>query len=451
VTTPQPLKRQLGLAAVTALVVGDMVGSGVFFTPGELAALARSSWQVYFVWGLCGVITLCGALTLAELCSLLPRAGASFHIIREGFGPFWGFLKVWMELWVSGPGSVAGVAIVFGEYAHRAMEEGATLAPAAWGTAAILFFAAINILGVAWGGRTQIVLTTVKVAGIMALIAGGLLLAAPAASSGVVVEVPSDGLLGFFRFAGLGVAAVLFTYDGWVDVSHVAGEVRRPERNFPLGLGLGVASLTAIYLVVNLAYLRVVPLAAMREAPTTVATTVASAAFGPSGGRLVNALVLVSIFGALGGLVMTIPRLYYTLAATHREQARGPLRLLFGGLSRISHRTSAPVGAILFTAASAILALHFFGSFSRLVNFFVVPLQLANILMVLSIFKLRRQRGPAPGYRTPGYPWTPIVYAVVLAGFLVSALVFRPVETLIGLALTATGAPIYRWLERGPA
>ena len=110
------LRRQLALTTVAAIVVGDMLGSGIFFTPGELAAVAQTPWQVYSFWALCGVITLCGALTLAELTSLLPRAGATYHIIREGFGPFWGFLKVWMEMWVAGPGSIAGVAIVFGEF-----------------------------------------------------------------------------------------------------------------------------------------------------------------------------------------------------------------------------------------------------------------------------------------------------------------------------------------------
>jgi amino acid transporter len=113
------LRRQLGLAAVVALVVGDMLGTGVFFTPGEVASVAESPWQVYLLWGLCGAITLCGALTLAELTTLLPHAGASYHIIREAFGPFPAFIKIWIEMWVSGPGSVAGVAIVLGEFATR--------------------------------------------------------------------------------------------------------------------------------------------------------------------------------------------------------------------------------------------------------------------------------------------------------------------------------------------
>ena len=447
-TTTAPLKRTLGLAAVAAIVMGNMLGSGVFFTPGELAAVAQHPWQVHFIWALSGIITLCGALTLAELCSLLPQAGASYHIIREGFGPFWGFLQVWLELWVTGPGAIAGIAIVFGEFMHR-VTGGLGVTPILWGIAAIIFFALVNLAGVEWGGRTQVLLTTIKVAGIAGLVVGGLFLAAPAAPvAAVVVADGMGGVLGFTRFTGLGIAAVLFTYDGWIDVSHVAGEVRNPKRDFPLGLGLGVGALTVLYIVVNVAYLRVVPLQAMRDAPTAVAATVATAAYGVRGAPLLNGLMVVSIFGALGGLVMTLPRLFYTLAAAHVGISRGIGRHFFSGLSRVSARTAVPSGAILFTVTTSIAALLFFGSFSRLVNFLVVPLQLANILMVAALFRLRKRHGPPTGYRTPGYPLTPVVYIVVMAGFLLSAIAYQPTDTLIGVALASTGIPVYLWLTK---
>jgi APA family basic amino acid/polyamine antiporter len=441
-----PLKRTLGLGAVAALVVGNMLGSGVFFTPGELAAVAEHAWQVHFIWAMAGVITLCGALTLAELCTLLPQPGASYHIITEGFGPLWGF---WLELWVTGPGAIASSAIAFGEFLHRSLDMLPGVTAVGWGATAIVFFAMINLAGVQWGGRTQVLLTVVKVLGIGGLVVGGLWFAAPATET--AASVGADGgdgaVFGFIRFTGLGIAAVLFTYDGWIDVSNVAGEVRRPRRDFPLGLGLGVASLTALYLVVNVAYLRVVPLAAMREAPSAVASTVATAAFGPRGGTLLTALMTISIFGALGGLVMTQPRLFYTLAAQYLEPSTGWLRRFFSMLGSVSSRTAVPTGAILFTTATSLTALLFFGSFSRLVNFFVVPLQLGIILMVGAIFRLRSRYPAGGGYRTPGYPLTPIIYIVVMAGFFISAIVFRPLEPLIGVALAATGVPVYQRLR----
>ena len=451
--SPDPhsaLKRQLGLAAVVAVVVGDMLGSGVFFTPGELAAVAEAPWQVYLFWGLCGMITLCGALTLAELTSLLPRAGASYHIIREGFGPFWAFLKIWIEMWVSGPGSVAGLAVVLGEFVVRLLGDRSAVSAPAWGALAIAAFAAINLLGIQWGGRAQIALTSIKLVGLLFLVGGSLLLTDAVASPAGPAAASGASLLGLVRLVGLGVAVVLFSYDGWVDVTHVAGEVSEPRKNLPLGLGLGVFGVTLLYLIVNHAYLRVVPLEAMRAAPNTVATTVALAAFGPAGGQVLNGLMMVSILGALGGLVMTLPRLYYAAAAQYAEPAAGRSNSFFRALAWISSK-SVPAGSVLFSAALSIAALFVFGTFRRLVTFFVVPVHVVNILMVASVFRLRRAAPPTDAhFLTPGYPFVPAAYILVLLLFLVSAVVYNPLETFIGVAMTATGIPVYLWISRSP-
>jgi amino acid transporter len=426
-----------------------MLGSGVFFTPGELASVAQAPWQVYFLWALCGLITLCGALTLAELTTLLPRAGASYHIIREGFGPFWAFLKIWIEMWVSGPGSVAGVAIIFGEFAVRLFGSELPVPSApAWGALAVLGFTAINLKGIEWGGRTQVVLTVVKLAGLFLLVGGSLLFAAPAASSAGPAGGSDVTLLGFIRVVGLGVAAVLFTYDGWVDVTHVAGEVSEPRRNLPVGLGVGVLGVTLLYLIVNNAYLRIVPIGAMREDPTGVASAVGRATFGPAGGRFLTALMMVSILGALGGLVMTLPRLYYAAASQYDQTTTGSRsNPFFHALSWVSS-AGVPAGAVLFSAALSIAALFFFSTFRRIVTFFVVPLHLVNILMVAAVFRLRRLSAAPSPYLTPGYPWVPAAYILVLSLFLSSAVVYNPLDTFIGVAMTATGIPVYLVLAR---
>ena len=169
-----------------------------------------------------------------------------------------------MEMWVSGPGSVAGVAIVFGEFLRQLLGTG-SMPAAAWGIAAIGAFAAVNMRGVQWGGRAQVLLTGVKILGLLCLV-GGSLFFADAVAPPPTVGGSSGGWLGFFRLVGLGVAAVLFTYDGWLDVTHVAGEVDAPRRNIPLGLALGVGGITVLYLIVNYAFLRVMPL--RRCAPT---------------------------------------------------------------------------------------------------------------------------------------------------------------------------------------
>jgi amino acid transporter len=443
------LRRQLGPAAVTAVVAGDMLGSGVFFTPGELAVVARAPWHVYLLWGLCGAITLCGALTLAELSVRLPRAGASYHVIREGFGPFWAFVKIWIELWVSGPASVAGVAVLFGEFLVGLLGPETLLPPAAWGAAAIGAFAAINLAGIEWGGRTQVALTAIKLIGLLGLVSGALLLA-PAAAAPEDATAPAGGLLALLRVMGLGVATVLFTYDGWVDVSHVAGEVREPRRDLPLGLGLGVGAITLLYLLVNHAFLRALGLPGMREAPTAVAARTAGAAFGPEGGRLLSALIALSILGALGGLVMTLPRLYFAAATQYAGPGRARAALpVFRALRWVSARSAAPAGSILFCAALSTGALLFFGTFRRLVSYMVVPLQVVNMLLVAAVFRLRRRADlGGAGYRTPGYPVVPAVYLLAIGLFLLSAVVYDPRVTLIGIGMTATAIPVYLWIGR---
>jgi APA family basic amino acid/polyamine antiporter len=428
------LKRQLGLAAVAAIVIGDMLGSGIFFSPGQLAKVADAHWQIYFFWTLAGIITLCAALTLAEMTTIHPKAGASYYIIREAFGSFWGFIKIWVEMFVSGPGSVAGIAILFGEFLKHFVDLPAPLL----GTAGILSFAVINLLGVRWGARTQITITVIKVVALLLLIFGSILFGKPATIAGNIagIEASFGSLL---QFIGLGIGAVLFTYDGWVDVTHIAGEVKNPERNVPRSLVFGVGGIIVLYLLANYAFLRLIPLEQMKKAPDQVATIVATAAFGPIGADFLQALITVSILGAMGGLIMTTPRLFYGASLEYRDQSK-----FFAALSRVS-RTEVPYVSILFCAATSIFALSFFASFSRIVNFFVVAFHFINILMVASIFKLRKRT--EGGYRTPLYPFTPMVYIVVMAGFLISALIYNPVDTLIGVGLTATGIPFYFWIK----
>ena len=444
------LQRKLGLTAVLAVVMGDMIGSGIFFTPGELAAVATAEWQVYFFWALCGFITLCGALTLAELSALIPKAGVSYHALTEAYGPFAGFMQAWMMVLVSGPGAIAGVAILFGQLANQVFGTGSSGMHLVWASSAIILFALINLRGAEWGGRTQILLTSIKIIGLAALIVGGLFIANPAETTGSAsLSDNEQGLTGLLRLIGLGVAIVLFTYDGWIDASNVAGEVKNPNRNFPLAMGAGVVLITLIYLLVNYAFLRVVPLEVMRENPTMVAPMVAEAAFGPRAGAGLNVLMWVSIFGALGGLIMTLPRLFYAASSEYVERAAGTwLQPFFRTISHLSKTKGVPSGAILFAATISIAALFFFGSFSRIVTFFVVPFQFMNILMVSSIFKLRPKLSRPESYRLPGYPFIPAVFIFVMALFLVAALLYNPLDSLIGIALTLAGAPVYRVLTK---
>ena len=446
------LRRQLGLVAVMAVVAGDMMGSGIFYTPQELAPIAQATWQIYLFWGLCGVITLTGVMTVGQLGAALPRSGADYHIIREGFGELLGFVKLWQNVWVSGPGSVAAVAILFGKFCSDILASTISLSPVAWGVVAILVFTGINLLGVEWGGRTQIALTIIKISALLLLVTGSLFLVEGARSTStvnMVVGNSSEGIWGFFRLIGLGVGAVLFTYDGWVDIMHAAGEVKDPKKNLPLGLTLGVVLITTVYLLTNYAYLRVVPLHEMAGSESLAAVVVAEKTFGSAGGKFISLLMMISILGALGGLIMTFPRLLFAAGVQYSEEAKsgGMVGRLFQLLATVSSGSKAPSGAILMSCVTAILALVFFQSFSRVVNFFVVPNHLFNILLVAAVFKFSRGND-GEKFKSFGFPVIPIIYIVTIAGFLISALVYRPGDTLMGVGLSATGVPVYYWLER---
>jgi basic amino acid/polyamine antiporter, APA family len=442
----ETLRRRLGLAAVLAVVVGDVIGSGIFFAPGKVAARVEAPWQAFFVWALCGAATLCGALTLGEIATRLPRSGVAYHAIREGFGPAAAFLKIWIETWIGGPGSIAGMAILFGEAACRAFAVAIPAGPVVVGAGAIVFFAAVNLCGVSWGGRTQIVLTTAKLLGVAALVVGGLVLAGPAPAAAVAPARDGGAGLALVGIVGAAVSVVLYTYDGWIDVTHVAGEVRDPDRTLPLGLALGVGAVAAAYLLVNAACFRVVPFAQMRADPDAVSTTVARAAYGSVGARLFDGLVLLSTAGALGGLVLALPRLVYAGACGTAAASPRPPAVL-RAVASVSPHTGVPRSAVILCAAAAIVALVTFGRFESLAQFVVVPLQASNVLVIASIFRLRR-RANGRGFRVPAYPWVPLAYALVLVALLAAAIAAGPADALAGIGLTATGIPVYFWLQR---
>ncbi len=444
------LQRKLGFITIFSIVTGNIIGSGLFFTPGELAAVAEAEWQVYFFWSLCGFIVLCGALTFAELSILLPRAGVMYHSLNEAYGPFAGFFQGWVQILISGPGSIAGVAIFFGELANQVLGIENNSLRLMWGALAILFFAIINLRGVEQGGKTQIVITTAKLTGILGLIIGAIFFASPIEWTPQTDVIASDvSIWSTMQFIGLGVGIVLFTYDGWADASHLAGEVKNPKKNLPLGIGIGVLTVMCIYLLINYAFLSVVSLEFMRDNPTIVATTVAEAAFGSAGVNVMQILIWISIFGATGGLVMSIPRLYYATVSDFKDDAAKTfMKPFFNALSYLSPKTSVPSGAIIYSAAMAIFFLLFFGTFANIVTFLMVPLQFINILIVSSIFILRPRLSKEGDFKTPLYPLVPLIFIITMSILIVSALIYKTEQSLYGIALSLTSIPVYLILKR---
>ena len=430
---PQPsdsLPRRLGFWTALAVVVGDVVGSAIFRVPSEVASEVPSVGGIMAVWVLGGVITLCGALSLAELSAAMPRAGGVFVFLREAFGPGIAFLYGWTIL-LAEPAGAAALALVFAEYLGRIVP----LTPVAIRLVAaviIILIAGTGYRSVRGAGAIARLSTGAKIAAVLAVVvaaflwgdgnAGALGQGAPPPLS----RLPWGGL-------GLALVAVLWAYTGWYDLSLVAGEVREPGRTLPRALAVGIAIVIVVYVALNAAFLYILPFDVLQRSPL-VASDAMVRVVGPEGAAAVAVMVMISVLGALNGTTLVNPRVFYAMA---RE------RLLFEPLGRAHPRWQTPYVSV---AVFALLALVFVWtrSFEQLIEAFVLGVWPFLALTVAGVMVLRRRDpGLARPYRTPGYPWVPLVFFVGVFVIVISALVQHPITTLAGIGLTLLGVPVY--------
>ena len=424
------LPRQLGLWSAIAVLVGTTIGSGIFRVPATVALRLGDPGPVMLAWVLGGVITLFGALTLAELAAALPRSGGIFAYILEGFGPLPAFLYGWTEQAVVRPAALGAIATIFAEYLGWFVPLGARGVQYV-AAVAVLVVGLLNYVSVRAASRLMNVMTLAK----YGAMAGLVLLAfsvgrgdwghfAPAFPRGLAVPALTSALI-----------PILWAYDGWSNLSFISGEVRNPTRNLPLGLGLGTASIMVIYLLMNVAYLYLVPLPEMAEAKL-VASLAAERIplFGGASGGVVALLVMVSCFGALNGSMMTGPRVLYAMAD------RG---LFFRPLARVAPRFETPSVAIgLATALGMVYVL--FNDFQQLADKFVLGIWPFYALAVAAVFELRRTKPDMPRpYRAWGYPVVPVLFLLASVGMVANALVEQPVDTGITFGVILLGLPVY--------
>jgi basic amino acid/polyamine antiporter, APA family len=424
------LPRRLGFWTAIAVVIGDVIGSGIFRVPAAVATEVGSVPGIMLVWVLGGVITLCGALSLAELAAAMPRAGGVFVYLRETFGPGVAFLFGWTIL-LAEPAASAAIALVFAEYLGRLVP----LTPVGIrivAAALILSVAAAGYRSVRGAGAIQGVATAAKVVAILALVAAAFLLgdgSAGAFGDGAASTATSMRWSG----VGLGLVAALWAYTAWHDLSFVAGEVRDPTRTLPRALVTGIGTVVLVYLAANAAYLYVLPFDTLRTSPLVASDTMVLV-LGAAGAGAVAVMVMVSTLGALNGSILANPRVFYAMATEG---------LLFPPLGRVHPRFGTPHVAI---TVYALLALVFVWSrsFEQLIESFVLGTWPWLALAVAAVMVLRRRRPDlVRPYRTPGYPMVPLVF---IAGTLLvvgTALVERPVTTLAGIGLTLLGVPLY--------
>ncbi|HWK11878.1 MAG TPA: amino acid permease, partial [Vicinamibacterales bacterium] len=435
---------------------GTVIGTGVFIKTAIMTQDTGSAAMVMLAWVAAGVLSMCGALTYAELGAMLPHAGGEYVYLRHSYGELAAFLFGWMRFVVAGTGSIAILGVGFATFLSAIVPLTSVWAssrfhllgqPIDWqfgskqvvAVAAIMFFAVINCLTVAFGGRVQALLTVLKLGGIAAVVAGEFVASGTADWSHLAGTGPADssGVTAF----GLAMLAALWAYDGWNNMPMAAGEVRDPGRNVPVALIGGMAIVMVIYCTANLAYFYALPFGEVVTANSTrfrdalpVATKAAQTVFGDSGGRVISLAFILSALGALNGATLTGARVPYAMARDG---------VFFSKVGVLSKRTHVPVYALLLQAIwASVLAIS--GTFDQLTDYVIFASWIFYGLVTSSVFVLRRKLPDADRpYKTLGYPLMPLVFVLVAAWLVVNTLVNRPVESVVGLALIALGLPLY--------
>jgi basic amino acid/polyamine antiporter, APA family len=434
-------RRALTPFDATMVVVGGIIGSGIFINPYIVAQRLSSGALVLAAWVAGGAIALSGAFAFAELGALFPKAGGEYVYLREAYHPGVAFLFGWASLLMIQGGGLAAVAIAFAQYALRLFGARTGSGAASLAVAAIAVVAVVNYVGVKPGSRLLNVLVLAKIAALAALIGGGFLLArgsvtAPAPASSLT-PVSGSGPIAF----GAALIPILFTYGGWQSANLVAEEMREPRRTLPLALVAGTVIVILVYLSANYVYLATLTREGL-AATTTPAADAARKIFGPGADRLIAAAITVSAFGFLDLTLLAQTRIYYAMGAD---------RLFFKGLGRLHPRFQTPSLAIGLQAAWGVV-LVLTGTYADLVDSVVFGDWIFFTLTVAAVFLFRRRyplnTRPPGSFRTPGYPWFPAFFVVTGIGAVASAIASNPKRTAIGTALLATGIPVFLFYSR---
>ena len=434
--TAASLPRAIGTLGSTAIVVGTIIGSGIFLVPHDVAQQVGTVQSLFLVWIVGGVLALGGALSLGELGAAMPEAGGVYIYLREAYGRLFAFLYGWGMLLVIHSGSLATLAVAFGIYSASFLPL-TPLEQKLIASAVIALLTLVNVVGVRAGSAVQTVFTAAKLLGLATIMGFALFsrhMTPVAASQGL--PTPHTTLNSF----GIALIGVLWAYEGWHLLSFSAGEVVDPARVLPRSYLLGTLLVAGAYLGANRAYLRVLPLAAMAE-HQRVAAKAMEALAGPRGSLFVSGLILCSIFGAMNGTILTGPRAYFAMARD---------RLFFAAVGRVHPRFRTPALAVLIQGVWA-MVLATSGSFKQLYTYVIFTGWIFYGAATLAVVVLRRR---APGiprpYRVWGYPVLPVAFTLAALAIVANTLASRPREALIGVGLVALGVPIYfAWARLG--
>jgi len=417
------------------MVVGTIIGASIFVQPSEITGRVPTPGGIYLVWLLSGVLTLFGALVTAELASALPESGGVYAFLREAFGPWLGFLWGWAMFWTMHSGIIAAIAMVFGRYVgfFVPLDETGVRGVA---VGAIVLLSGVNYVGVRHGTLLQTAFTGGKLLAVLAIIALGFAFGGPAHAAAVAGANPVVGSWGMGDF-GRAMVAGLFAFGGWHMVTYNAEETSDPRRTIPRALVVGTLLVTACYIALNAVYLWVLPLEVVAGS-VRVAADAADAVFGRGGGAAMSGLVVFSTFGAVSGIVLAGPRVYYAMARDG---------LLFAWASEVHPRYHTPHRAILVQGAwSCVLVAT--GTYRALFTRVVYTEWIFFGLMAIGLILLRRRQDLIRGYEIIGYPWVPLVFATSAFSIVVYQVISDPGSSLAGLGLVLLGLPIYHFWAR---
>jgi APA family basic amino acid/polyamine antiporter len=425
------LRRSLGFTDLVLITIGTVIGSGIFLVPSVvLRQSGMDASLAMFVWTLAGVLSLLGALTYAELGAMHPDAGGLYVYIRDAFGPLPAFLYGWTSFLVIASGSVATLAVAFAGYLAQILPIGA-VATKLVAVAVIAVTAGVNIAGTRKGATLQNWTTAAKLLTLVTLSIALIVFSGHAAPAAVSVAAPPVSEGGFKL--GAAMIGVLWAYEGWQYVTFSAGETRDPQRTFPLAITVATLALIGVYLLANWGYIAALgaPAAAVSE---HVAVDAVRVLIGPVAATIVGTLILVSIFSATNGLMLTAPRLYYAMARDG---------VFFERLARVSPRFGTPAFAISAIALwAAVLAAS--GTFEQLLTYVVFTGWIFYALGAASILVYRRRQPDAHRpFRVPGYPVTPVLFVAAAAWLVLDTVVTQPARAAVGLVTVLVGTPAY--------
>ena len=487
-TDDQQFVKGLGLTSSTALVIGSMIGSGIFIVSADIARLTNSPALLIAAWAVTGFMTITAALSYGELAAMMPHAGGQYVYLRESLGPLWGFLYGWTLFLVIQTGTIAAVGVGFGKFLGVFFP---SISSSHWlihlwkvppihigpmtlgnmdvglntqnlvGVLMILFLTFVNVFGVKTGAIIQNIFTISKVAALLGLVIFGLLLARNAAavaanfhdfwrnagsSAPVFSQIGIGGLLGTIMIIGVAQVGSLFSADAWNNVTFTAGEVKNPSRNLPLSLAIGTGTVILIYIAANFVYLSALPLAGDPHGTTVlargiqyasedrVATAVMQVMLGPAGAYVMALAILISTFGCNNGLILAGARVYYAMALDG---------LFFRKAGHLHPTYRTPVVSLIVQAIwTCILCLS--GSYGQLLDYIIFAVLVFYILTIIGLFVLRRTQPDTPRpYRAFGYPVLPAIYIAMAVGIDLVLLRYKPQYTWPGLIIVLCGIPVY--------